>query len=58
MEIKRLTVNLSKETHNKVKIKATENGVTISDAMRRLISLWLNDKVSIAPQDEPRKTAP
>jgi predicted DNA binding CopG/RHH family protein len=43
----RLTVDLESETHRRVKTKASQEGLTMSTVVRRLVNLWLGEKISI-----------
>jgi len=58
---KRFTVDLKTEDHNELKYKSARKGLTMTYVIRKLVSLWINDKIPkdwIEESDEPRKTAP
>jgi Arc/MetJ-type ribon-helix-helix transcriptional regulator len=50
--MKRLTVDVSDEFHHQVKVKATQEGMTISDVMRELLQRWLEEEEKEKPPPE------
>lgn len=60
-EIKRFTVDLETEDHSELKYKCARTGLTMAYVIRKLVSLWINNRIPmdwIKESDEPRKTAP
>lgn len=47
--MKRITVETSEEFHHKVKVKATQEGKTISDVIRELLRKWLQENDESLP---------
>lgn len=51
-KFKRLTVNVTPEFHHQVKVKATQEGKTISDVVRELLQRWLKEEEREKPLPE------
>jgi hypothetical protein len=61
MKLKRFTVDLAPDVHDKFRRKAFDYDLPMTEAGRRLIRLWIEDKIDISresPIRRPRKTAP
>jgi len=43
-KVKRITVDVSKAFHHKVKVKAAKEGKTISEVVRELLKRWLEEE--------------
>ena len=50
--MKRLTVDVSDDFHRRVKVKATQEGKTISDVLRELLQRWLEEEKKEKPPPE------
>jgi len=61
MELKRFTVDLEPDVHDKFRRKAFDYDLPMTEAGRRLILLWIEDKIDISrepPVRKPHQTAP
>ncbi len=43
-KVKRVTVDVSPDTHRQAKVKAAAEGITVSDKVRELLFGWLKEK--------------
>lgn len=50
-KFKRLTVNVTPEFHHKVRVKAAQEGKTISDVIRELLTQWLEEEKEKPPPE-------
>lgn len=44
---KRLTVDVTEKMHREVKAKAALEGMTVSDALRLILTHWLEGKIAL-----------
>ena len=54
--IKRISVDIPLWQHRLVRVRAAEDGISISDAVRRLLEPWLRSEVRLSTQ--PPEEAP
>jgi hypothetical protein len=50
--VPRVTVETTETLHRAVKVKAAESGCSVSDVVRELLTLWVEDKVELPDKSE------